>query len=119
MYRIVKFGGACLTNKKTGEFESLNKEKLEMLVQHSKLLWEDCRKSGDHLIIVIGAGCFGHSIAKEFHLNDRQPNQIEPFDRIAFSKCRESVRKLLAIVVSSLLSKDIPGLNFFWNFFFF
>ena len=61
MLRIIKLGGAIITNK--AEYESLNLEALEKISSQIKniLVESDFQTK---FIIVCGAGSFGHSIAK-------------------------------------------------------
>jgi isopentenyl phosphate kinase len=96
---ILKLGGSVITDK--------NKIK----IFKNKLmdsLSENIKKSGKQMIIVHGAGSFGHILAKKYELNDGYKNngQIK-----GFSETHEMVQSLNTLVLKSLQKYDIPAVS--------
>jgi len=60
--RIIKFGGACITKK--DKFETFNEEGIKWCVETI----EQMQENNDPIIIVCGAGSFGHHQAKKYEL---------------------------------------------------
>ena len=93
---ILKLGGSAITNKtKIKTFKNKLMDSLS----------ESIKKSGKQMIIVHGAGSFGHILAKKYELNDGYKNygQIK-----GFSETHEMVQSLNTLVLKSLIKYDIP-----------
>jgi isopentenyl phosphate kinase len=73
-----------------------------------KIAEEICtwRKFSKNLILVLGAGSFGHPVAKRYKLHKDVPVK----SHIGFSKTTENVRRLSTIVSTELHNLDIPTL---------
>lgn len=99
---IVKFGGSALTNK--NNFESLRDATLSSVSdQIKKLLAEN-----NLIILIHGAGSFGHFTAKSYHLSNGgyESSWLE-----GVSITRRSVTRLNGMVLDSLLSTSIPAVS--------
>jgi isopentenyl phosphate kinase len=96
---ILKIGGSVITNKaqentfKKGIMDRLSKE---------------IKTSGKKIMIVHGAGSFGHITAKKYGLQNgfQDTKQIK-----GFSLTHLSVQKLNSFVLESLYNHDIPGIS--------
>jgi len=107
---VLKIGGAAITDK--NKFETLRVDLLIRTVEQLVI----ARKE-NKLIIVHGAGSFGHFQAKEyeitkgnvFHLQ-AENQEIERRLR-GVSLTHESVKKLSSIVTDSLLKAGIPAIS--------
>ena len=96
---ILKLGGSVITNKtKIKTFKNKLMDSLS----------ESIKKSGKQMIIVHGAGSFGHILAKKYELNDGYKNngQIK-----GFSETHEMVQSLNTLVLKSLVKYNIPAVS--------
>jgi isopentenyl phosphate kinase len=96
---IVKLGGSIITDKtkectfKTDIMDSLA---------------ESIKKADQQLILVHGAGSFGHILAKEYDLNQG----YKRFEQVkGFSLTHEKVQALNSLVLKSLQKYDIPAVS--------
>jgi len=106
MLRILKIGGASITNKST--HETLNEPALSSLLQMLKASVVDDGET----IIIHGAGSFGHFEAKEYSVSAGFKNSVNKSLVIeGISKTRRSVTKLNAIFVSKLIDAGIPAVG--------
>ena len=96
--QILKLGGSVITHK--DEFFSPNQENIERLTEEIKASNEDS------LIIVHGAGSFGHPVAKKHSISDglRSKDQL-----IGFSETHQSMTRLNQIIVDALLEAGVPA----------
>ena len=96
---ILKLGGSVITNKT--KIQTFKKKLMDSLS-------ESIKKSGKQMIIVHGAGSFGHILAKKYELNDGYKNskQIK-----GFSETHKMVQSLNTLVLKSLLNFDIPAVS--------
>ena len=96
--QILKLGGSVITHK-DGYFspDEKNIKRLAEEIAQSKL------KS---LIIVHGAGSFGHPVAKKYSISDglKSPDQL-----IGFSETHQSMTRLNQIIVDTLLKAGVPA----------
>jgi isopentenyl phosphate kinase len=96
---IIKLGGSVITDKtkecifKTETMDSLS---------------ESIKKADKSMIIVHGAGSFGHILAKEYELNQGYKN-IEQIK--GFSLTHEKVQTLNSLVLKSLQDHDLPAVS--------
>ncbi|MDR0888024.1 MAG: isopentenyl phosphate kinase family protein [Candidatus Methanoplasma sp.] len=97
---LIKLGGSVITDKT--QYGTFNKETVSRLCGEIK-------KSGQDVIIVHGAGSFGHVIAKEFSLQNGSTG--DPKQTFAATKVQYDVRNLNSMVIAELLSNNIPALS--------
>ena len=96
---IVKLGGSVITDKTKKYFfkpETMDRLALEI------------KKADSEIIIVHGAGSFGHILAEEYQLNDGFNNdrQIQ-----GFSLTHAKVQELNNLVLKSLHLQNIPAVS--------
>ncbi|EGC35304.1 hypothetical protein DICPUDRAFT_152394 [Dictyostelium purpureum] len=109
---VIKFGGAYITKK--SQLRTINKENLDNLIYIVTNLSKIHKKK---VILIHGAGSFGHSEAKQYNVHLGDPTPLQSINSEAISsltegmlKTRESVTFLLEIVKSELVKH---GLNVF------
>jgi len=116
---ILKLGGSILTNKDSSKSEvnytNLNRIAKEIkdsnvsnFTQTNDLNKDDLPDLLDYLIIIHGAGSFGHPSAKEYKIGEPFKEEEYPKKRIGFSKTQNSVKKLNTIICDALISEGIP-----------
>jgi isopentenyl phosphate kinase len=96
--RLVKLGGAAITHKAT--LETPNSEVISSVARHLA----DAFRSSAGMVVVHGAGSFGHSQAAQHGVKGgwgRGP--IDEWARKGFAETRASVCKLNALVVEALV----------------
>ena len=99
---VLKIGGSAITKK--DQFETLKPDALEKTAQQiSSALNADSPPS---LVIVHGAGSFGHFQASRFKLSS---GGDEVSWTIGLAETRQSVLKLNAEVLSSMLKLRVPA----------
>lgn len=111
---IVKLGGAAITNKR-GVCELAPEKQLEQTLNQVQLAYEILRNSGHQLVLVHGAGSFGHPQAKKYNLkagwssasNDSNPN---PTYIKGFAHIRSCLQVLNLAIISRLESRNVPVL---------
>ena len=97
---LVKFGGGVITTKSTGE-PDVKWDVIQSLVNSTI----DLVKQGHHLIVVHGAGSFGHVLAKRWDLSSGMESCEFPEDSIleqrmkAVSEVRKNMDSLCKIIV--------------------
>lgn len=112
---IVKLGGAAITNKK-GVCELASEKQLEQTLNQVQLAYEILKNSGHQLVLVHGAGSFGHPQAKKYNLKvgwssssstDNKPNAnyIKGYTHI-----RACLQELSYAMISRLESRNVPVL---------
>jgi len=94
---LIKLGGSVITDKSV--YKKFNKERVSRLCREIKA-------SGKDVMIVHGAGSFGHMIAKEFEL---QKGHVRKDQIAAVAKVSRDVRELNTLVVSELIDAGIPA----------
>ena len=113
---IVKFGGAAITVK-DGEPDTLNVNALGaccasiaevVRTEISELAIEFAKESPLRVIVVHGAGSFGHPQAKQYGVADGGDMDGDPVLREGVDKTQASVRKLCRLVCDELDSKLAP-----------
>jgi len=96
---IIKLGGSIITGK--AEYRTFNKETVSRLA-------DEIARSGQKVIIVHGAGSFGHILAKKYNLQNGFSDR-EQVPAAARVMC--DVRELSSMVVEELLAKNIPAVS--------
>lgn len=109
---IVKLGGAAITNKK-GVCELAPEKQLEQTLNQVQSAYEILRNAGHQLVLVHGAGSFGHPQAKKYNLKagwsssskDCKPdaNFIKGYTHI-----RSCLQELSLAIISRLESRNVP-----------
>jgi len=96
---IIKLGGSVITDKSKQEFFRQN-----IMDNLSK----EIKKADKDIILVHGAGSFGHILAKKYELNEgfKYDKQIE-----GFSVTHAMVQKLNVLVLSSLHNHRVPAVS--------
>lgn len=96
---LIKLGGSVITDKK--EYRVFNSETVSRLCREMK-------ESGEDIIVVHGAGSFGHVLAKKHRLNDGRmsPDQIP-----AYAQVCSDVRELNGMIVSELNRAGLPSVS--------
>ncbi len=103
---IIKLGGSILTDKNTPN--SLRNNVINGLISQ---IYDNYHNSNQpKLIIIHGAGSFGHPIANSFSIQNGL-NQNIPNQTLGLTKTHQSVKKLNTKIVDSFLNKDIPVLS--------
>ena len=96
---IIKLGGSVITNKK-----KLCTFKRDITIR----LVREIKKSNKQVIIVHGAGSFGHILAKEFNLKEgfKKKNQIN-----AVAKVQRDVKNLNLKILNILIENGINAIS--------
>ena len=94
---LVKLGGSVITHK--DKYRSLNLKAMERLAA-------EIARAGRQLVLVHGAGSFGHLVAHEFHLDQgfQDKKQLE-----GVAKVQLDMRDLNQMVMRSLEVAEIPA----------
>jgi len=95
--QIIKLGGSVITDKT--KKQTFKKETMDKLATQ-------INKANKQMIIVHGAGSFGHVLAKEYKLNNgyKDDNQL-----LGFSKTHSMVQELSSLVINSLNHHNIKA----------
>ncbi|MFH1391549.1 MAG: isopentenyl phosphate kinase [Candidatus Diapherotrites archaeon] len=97
---ILKLGGSVITDKKSNKL-IVKKRKLEKI---ASVISKVIKKKKFKLIIVHGAGPFGHKIVTDYKIKNGVKTQKQVK---GFVKTRNSMETLDKIVVETLLSKNV------------
>lgn len=97
---ILKLGGSIITEKDL-ENPQINKDNLE------RIAYEIKESSVKELIIVHGAGSYGHPPAMKYKIGNPIKDDLE-FKKIGFSITQNSVKKLNTYVCDSLIKQGVP-----------
>ncbi|MCL2114767.1 MAG: isopentenyl phosphate kinase [Methanobrevibacter sp.] len=107
---ILKLGGSVLTKKDSHNAE-VNYKNLNRIANeiHNFFLAKGSNSDiANELIIVHGAGSFGHPPAQKYQIGKSFKREEYPEKRIGFSETQNSVKRLNSIICECLLSKKIP-----------
>jgi len=96
---LIKLGGSVITDKSS--YKRFSKDVVSRLCREIK-------DSGKDVMIVHGAGSFGHVIAKEFEL---QKGHIRDDQIDAVTKVSRDVRELNLLVINELIEAGIPAVS--------
>jgi len=96
---LIKLGGSVITDK--SEYKRFRKDVVSRLCREIK-------DSGKDVMIVHGAGSFGHVLAKEFEL---QKGHVRNDQIDALAKVSRDVRELNNLVLSELIDAGIPSVS--------
>lgn len=101
---ILKIGGSSLTNKDSSESD-VNFESLERIALEIKSSLDNGPKQ---LIIVHGAGSFGHPPAKKYKIGEAFDESEYPQKRIGFCETQNAVKKLNMHVCEAFIKQGLP-----------
>lgn len=101
---ILKIGGSILTNKDSAESE-IDAVSLKRIASEIKASLDISDKE---LIIVHGAGSFGHPPAKEYKIGEKFDRSEYPEKRIGFCKTQNAVKKLNMLICEAFIEENLP-----------
>lgn len=101
---ILKIGGSILTNKDSAESE-IDAVSLKRIASEIKASLDISDKE---LIIVHGAGSFGHPPAKEYKIGEEFDRSEYPEKRIGFCKTQNAVKKLNMLICEAFIEENLP-----------
>lgn len=96
---VVKLGGSVITDKSKKYFFKQNV---------MDRLSTEIKRANKKIILVHGAGSFGHISAKEYNLNQGYKNDKQ---LLGFALTHATVQKLNSLVLNSLHEKDIAAVS--------
>lgn len=102
---IIKLGGAILTDK--GQYRTLRSTELIELTKALAVVHSEHA----HMILVHGAGSFGHFEARDFKLNSLHDVDSSQQTAQGISKCRASLALLHAAVLDALVGEGMPAIS--------
>ena len=96
---LIKFGGSVITDK--SRYRTFNADRVRRLCR-------EIRESGEEVIVVHGAGSFGHVLAKEHDLNGgfKDPSQIPAVAQVCYD-----MRDLNSMIVKELNDAGLPAVS--------
>lgn len=103
---ILKIGGSILTNKNSKE-SKINNESLKRIASEIK---ESINSSPKDLIIVHGAGSFGHPPAKKHKIGEEFDEDEFPQKRLGFCEIQNEVKKLNMFICEAFIQNDLPAI---------
>ena len=101
---ILKIGGSILTNKDSNESE-VDNVSLKRIASEIK---SSLDSSDKELIIVHGAGSFGHPPAKKYKIGEAFDKSEYPQKRIGFCEVQNAVKKLNMLICEAFIEKGLP-----------
>ncbi|MDO5831468.1 isopentenyl phosphate kinase [Methanobrevibacter sp.] len=101
---ILKIGGSILTNKDSVESE-VDSSSLKRIALEIK---SSLDKSDKELIIVHGAGSFGHPPAKKYRIGEAFDESEYPQKRIGFCETQNAVKKLNMLICEEFIREGLP-----------
>lgn len=110
---ILKIGGSIITEKDSKEpkvdYKNLNRICNEIKESFST---ENINADlMDGLVIVHGAGSFGHPPASEYKIGQPFPNEEFPEKRIGFAKTQSAVKELNTYICNALIEHGLPAVS--------
>lgn len=112
---ILKLGGSILTNKNSKKAEvnytNLNRIANEIknaLINKGMDNFINNNSTDQGLVIIHGAGSYGHPPAKKYEIGNNFNNDEYPKKRIGFSKTQICVKKLNTIICDVLVNHGLP-----------
>ncbi|KAG2235671.1 Aspartate/glutamate/uridylate kinase [Thamnidium elegans] len=104
---IVKLGGAAITDKR-GICQLSDPSQLEKTLNQVETAYQHLTQSGHQLILIHGAGSFGHPQAKQYNLKPGWTTSANYLK--GFSHIRHCLQSLSQHICSSLESRNVPVL---------
>jgi isopentenyl phosphate kinase len=101
---ILKIGGSILTNKdsKTSEVDAASLKRIASEIKASM------DKSPKQLVIVHGAGSFGHPPAKKHKIGEKFGESQYPQKRLGFCEIQNEVKKLNMFICEAFIEEGLP-----------
>ena len=100
---ILKIGGSILTNKdSTSEVDELSLKRIASEIKSSM------DNSPKHLVIVHGAGSFGHPPAKKYKIGEAFDESEYPQKRLGFCEIQNQVKKLNMYICEAFINEGLP-----------
>ena len=100
---VIKLGGGLITDK--GSMKRFDSESVQKVVESISLVVE----IGVPVIIVHGAGSFGHLLAKEWSISDGLDQKIAEEQRMIVKKIRSDMRELNRLIVTRLAESGLEA----------
>jgi isopentenyl phosphate kinase len=107
---ILKLGGSILTEKDSLK-PKVNLENLNRIAIEIKDFLKDYDLKNNGLVIIHGAGSFGHPYAKDYEIGEPFSDEVYPSKRIGFSLTHNSVNELNNIISKVFIEKKIPAIS--------
>ena len=101
---ILKIGGSILTNKDAGESE-IDSASLKRIAGEIKRSLDNSEKD---LIIVHGAGSFGHPPAKKYRIGESFADSEYGEKRLGFCEIQNAVKKLNMLISEKFIEEGLP-----------
>ena len=102
---ILKIGGSILTNKdSTSEVDELSLKRIASEIKSSM------DNSPKHLVIVHGAGSFGHPPAKKYKIGEAFDESEYPQKRLGFCEIQNQVKKLNMYICEAFINEGLPAI---------
>lgn len=101
---IIKLGGSVVTYKDS----STPKARLDTIKRLAKEITQIYQQNKYQLILVHGAGSFGHPIAKEYKLHQGMKTKQQ---KLAFSLMDQQMIELNSAVTQALLENNVPAIS--------
>ena len=100
---ILKIGGSILTNK-----DAVSEVDTKSLKRIASEIKSSLDNSFKELIIVHGAGSFGHPPAKKYKIGERFDESEYPQKRIGFCETQNAVKKLNMYICEAFIDEGLP-----------
>lgn len=102
---ILKIGGSILTNKDSAESE-VDAESLKRIASEIRSSLDNSAKE---LIIVHGAGSFGHPPAKKYRIGEAFDESEYPQKRVGFCEIQNAVKELNMHICKAFINQGLPA----------
>ena len=103
---VIKLGGGLITNK--NKVKTLDKDAINKVCEVIKILTEE----GYKIIIVHGAGSYGHILSKEMKISEGMNDEIYEKQIKAVEQIRENMKELNNEVIDSLKKVNLDSRGF-------
>ena len=100
---ILKIGGSILTNK-----DAVSEVDTKSLKRIASEIKSSLDNSFKELIIVHGAGSFGHPPAKKYKIGEKFDESVYPQKRIGFCETQNAVKKLNMYICEAFIDEGLP-----------
>ncbi|WP_405294169.1 isopentenyl phosphate kinase [Methanobrevibacter sp.] len=101
---ILKIGGSILTNKDSNRSE-VDAVSLKRIASEIKASLDNSTKQ---LVIVHGAGSFGHPPAKKHKIGEEFDKSLYPQKRLGFCEIQNEVKKLNMFICEAFINEGLP-----------
>ena len=100
---VIKLGGGLITDK--GSMKKFDSDSVEMVAESISSVVE----MGVPIIIVHGAGSFGHLLAKEWSISEGVDKKIAEDQRLVVDEIRSDMRELNGLVIDKLTDSELES----------